>query len=311
MPFTVGDFEDLLRLLDQHPEWRQELRRRVLAEELLDVPAALRQLAEAQARTEGSLASLAQRVDALGQRLDTLTQQVEALAAAQVAAEQHLATLTQRVDDLTARLDTLTQRVDDLTARLDTLTQRVDDLTARLEALTQRVDDLTQRVDTLTQRVDDLARSVARLTDRVGEMDGQLLELSYWRRAPAYFSHLARRLRVIDFAALADQLDDAVEAKRVSEAERDEALAVDLVLTGRRRTDGAEAYFAVEISGGIGIDDVRRAAERARILEKLGRPAVPVVAGRWISHDAEALARDYGVSCVLDGRAIAMGADGR
>ncbi len=297
MPFTVGDFEDLLRLLDQHPEWRQELRRRVLAEELLDVPAALRQLAEAQARTEGSLASLAQRVDALGQRLDTLTQQVEALAAAQVAAEQHLATLTQRVDDLTARLDTLTQRV--------------DDLTARLEALTQRVDDLTQRVDTLTQRVDDLARSVARLTDRVGEMDGQLLELSYWRRAPAYFSHLARRLRVIDFAALADQLDDAVEAKRVSEAERDEALAVDLVLTGRRRTDGAEAYFAVEISGGIGIDDVRRAAERARILEKLGRPAVPVVAGRWISHDAEALARDYGVSCVLDGRAIAMGADGR
>ncbi len=297
MPFTVGDFEDLLRLLDQHPEWRQELRRRVLAEELLDVPAALRQLAEAQARTEGSLASLAQRVDALGQRLDTLTQQVEALAAAQVAAEQHLATLTQRVDDLTARLDTLTQRV--------------DDLTARLEALTQRVDDLTQRVDTLTQRVDDLARSVARLTDRVGEMDGQLLELSYWRRAPAYFSHLARRLRVIDFAALADQLDDAVEAKRVSEAERDEALAVDLVLTGRRRTDGAEAYFAVEISGGIGIDDVRRAAERARILEKLGRPAVPVVAGRAITREAEALARDYGVSCVLDGRAIAMGADGR
>ena len=46
-----------------------------------------------------------------------------------------------------------------------------------------------------------------------------------------------------------------------------------------------------------------RAAERADILTKLGRPAVPVVAGEWINPEAVAAAEAYGVSQVLDGRA--------
>jgi hypothetical protein len=42
--FTVDDLQDLLRLLEQHPEWRAELRRYVLTEELLELPALVRQL---------------------------------------------------------------------------------------------------------------------------------------------------------------------------------------------------------------------------------------------------------------------------
>ena len=38
MAFTVEDFQDLVRLLAQHPEWRSELRRLLLSEELLMVP---------------------------------------------------------------------------------------------------------------------------------------------------------------------------------------------------------------------------------------------------------------------------------
>ena len=38
MAFTVEDFQDLVRLLAQHPEWRSELRRVLLSEELLTVP---------------------------------------------------------------------------------------------------------------------------------------------------------------------------------------------------------------------------------------------------------------------------------
>ncbi len=52
MPFTVRDFPDLLRLLEQHPEWQAELRRQVLTEELLELPALVRRLTEAQARTD-------------------------------------------------------------------------------------------------------------------------------------------------------------------------------------------------------------------------------------------------------------------
>jgi len=42
MPFTVEEFQDLIRLLEQHPEWRAELRRHVLSDELLELPAVTR-----------------------------------------------------------------------------------------------------------------------------------------------------------------------------------------------------------------------------------------------------------------------------
>ena len=66
MSFTVAEFHDLVRLVEERPEWRAELRRLVLTEELLALPeqvAHLRrdteqgfqQLATAQARTEDEL----------------------------------------------------------------------------------------------------------------------------------------------------------------------------------------------------------------------------------------------------------------
>jgi hypothetical protein len=38
MAFTVEEFRDLLRILDERPEWRAELRRLVLTDELLALP---------------------------------------------------------------------------------------------------------------------------------------------------------------------------------------------------------------------------------------------------------------------------------
>ena len=38
MPFTMDDFHDLIRLIETRPEWRAELRRLVLTDELLTVP---------------------------------------------------------------------------------------------------------------------------------------------------------------------------------------------------------------------------------------------------------------------------------
>ena len=38
MAFTVQEFRRLVQILEQHPEWRAELRRLVLTEELLTLP---------------------------------------------------------------------------------------------------------------------------------------------------------------------------------------------------------------------------------------------------------------------------------
>ncbi len=60
MAFTVQEFHDLIQLLEQHPEWRTELRRLMLSEELMSLPQAVRELAEAQRRTEQRVTELAE-----------------------------------------------------------------------------------------------------------------------------------------------------------------------------------------------------------------------------------------------------------
>ncbi len=218
MSFTVDDFQDLLRLLDQHPDWRTELRRHVLTEELLSLPAIVRELAEAQRRTE------------------------------------------------------------------------------------QRVGDLASTVGALVAQVGTLAERVGGLADRVGTLEGNMLELRYARRAPGHFGRLALRLREVEPAVLAELLDDAVQESRLTDAERDGVMLADIVLRGRRREDRSEVYLLVEVSSGVGLDDVQHALDRASVLAKLGRPVLPVVAGRWINDDAAAIANDRGVRQVMEGR---------
>jgi hypothetical protein len=217
--FAPQSFHDLVRLLEQHPEWRAQLRQLVLTEELLQLPVLVRELAEAQKRTDEQLAALAE---------------------AQRGTEEALRALVQRVD---------------------------------------------------------------RLDDRVGELVGWSLEERYRDHSGAYFGPLVRRARVIPD----DELDDLLEAAEVAgtmreEEARDVRLA-DLIMRGRRPSEDEVTYLVVEVSAGIGQDDVKRAAYRAALRRKL-RPTLAVVAGNWATAEAQEIAHFSGVWQVLDGRVI-------
>jgi hypothetical protein len=93
MAFTVRDFHDLIGILEQHPEWRADLRRLVLTEELLSLPQIVHDLAEAQRRTE-------QRVAELAEAQRRTEQRVAELAEAQRRTEQRIGQLQDDVGDL-------------------------------------------------------------------------------------------------------------------------------------------------------------------------------------------------------------------
>ncbi len=78
MPFTVAEFHDLVRLVEERPEWRAELRRLVLTDELLALP---EQVAHLRHDTE--------------QGFQQLAAQVAGLTAAQARTEEQLVTLSQ------------------------------------------------------------------------------------------------------------------------------------------------------------------------------------------------------------------------
>jgi polyhydroxyalkanoate synthesis regulator phasin len=97
MVFRVEDFHDLVRLLEERPEWRAELRRLVLTEDLLAMP---EQMAALRQETEQRFQALARQMEALTERVDSLAHRVEAL--------------TTQVEALTAQLSTLTGHVGEL-----------------------------------------------------------------------------------------------------------------------------------------------------------------------------------------------------
>ena len=69
MPFTVEEFRDLVRILEEKPEWRAELRRLVLTEELLSL---LEQVAALRAETERRFQEMAATVDKLAREVARL-----------------------------------------------------------------------------------------------------------------------------------------------------------------------------------------------------------------------------------------------
>jgi hypothetical protein len=81
MAFTVEEFQDLIRLLQERPEWRADLRRLVLSDELLALPELVRELVHAQQRTEVRVGRLEEaqqwtevRIGRLEEALITLTE---------------------------------------------------------------------------------------------------------------------------------------------------------------------------------------------------------------------------------------------
>ncbi len=100
MAFTVQEFHDLVALLIQHPEWRAELRRLVLTEEILTLPQIVRDLVEAQQRTEQQVAQLAAAQQRTEQQIAQLIQQVTQLTEAQRRTERQIVRLQDDVGEI-------------------------------------------------------------------------------------------------------------------------------------------------------------------------------------------------------------------
>ena len=263
MAFTVQDYFDLVRLLAEHPEWRSELRRLVLSDEVLTLPDTIRELAEAQRRTE-------QRVEELTQRLNTLTQ----------------------------RVDELTQRVDALAEAQRRTEQRVEELAEAQRRTEQRLEALATLVSNLTLQVSDLADHQKRMTDRLAKLEGRMLEWEYREKAPAFFGQLLRKTRLARREELADQVEDRLPLKEF----RDVLLA-DLFVHGQPRTlpQVGNVLLVIEVSSVVDEGDVTRAGRRASLLRQAGFRTVPIVAGETITESGNLEARRQNVAIIQNG----------
>ena len=184
MAQEIRSAQDIIRLLRENPQFRDEVRRYVLSEELLSLPALVRELAanvaalaEAQRRSE-------ERLSALEERVIRLEDAVAALAAAQRRSEERLSALEERVtrlEDAVAalaeaqrrseeRLSALEERVARLEEAHLRLEERVTFLEERMLRVEERLEELSRAVVGLQQAVADLQRAVAALQKEVGTL---------------------------------------------------------------------------------------------------------------------------------------------
>lgn len=112
---AINTIEDLTRILRERPEWRDEMRKLVLTDELLTLP---QRFSEYAASTD--------------RRLDELTQIVQELARGQQELAQSLQELTQRFEQYAeitnSRLESLDGRMGSLEGRANNLEGRVGNL---------------------------------------------------------------------------------------------------------------------------------------------------------------------------------------
>ncbi|MCD6508549.1 hypothetical protein J7M22_18255 [Candidatus Poribacteria bacterium] len=340
MAFTVEDYHDLVRLLWEHPEWREELRRLLLTSELLALPEMVKDLTKAQRETERRLSALAEEVRGLAKQVSILTQgqqrlteeqqrlteQVRALTEGQQRLTEQVRLLTEGQQQLREEQQRLTEQVRALTEGQQRLTEQVRSLTegqrrlteqVRLltegqqqlreeqQRLTEQVRALTEGQQRLTEQVRSLTEGQQRLTERVDLLTDTVGRMKGTLLEMNYqrkaSAYFGLLLRRVKVVDLSS-IDDVLTSALTSEELRD-MLQIDLLVSGRLRhlPESPEIMLAVEISSVVDRNDVLRAVQRAKLLRKAGYSAVPVVCGEEVTKGGRDYAEKQSVVLLRDG----------
>ncbi len=252
---SISNTEDFLRLLREDPDFKADVRRELLSQELIELP---EKFAEFVTQTLQEISEIKARLERL---------------------EKTVAWLVETVTKLVETVSMLVERMDRVEGTVAMLVERMD----RVEGT---VSMLVERTDRLEGTVERLDRTVGRLDGTVGRLEGSDYERHVSRTLTGEVSNILhlRRGRIVHSAAFGtnpefhDQMDAVVEADRITDSQLNELLNTDAIL--RATEEGRTVYTVAEISITVHEEDIIRADERAAILrEGTGLMAYPVVIG--------------------------------
>jgi len=180
------------------------------------------------------------------------------------------------------------------------LKERVDGIEHEMIGLKDRVEKIDERLTKVESDVEVLKEDVRTLKNDVAELKGSDFERKVRENAPAYLGKLIRKCKVLDKGIIADQLDEALDAGRITEEEREEALSVDLVAEGYLRVEPQKKVLVVaEVSVKADKVDVERAHKRSKLVEKaFGRSTIPAVIGKKYTAGAKNKAKELQIYLV-------------
>jgi len=276
---TPPTIEDLLRdpvfrakfleLLDRDPAFREEVRRRLLTEALLQLPE----------RAEQLRAEMREEFRRVWRAIRQNTRHIAALAAQVAENGRQIAALTERMERVEAQIAELTKRMEQVEAQIAALTKRMERVEAQIAALTERMERVEAQIAALTEELREIRRTVGRIEERWGLVHEDMAE-DLMPRFLALGGRRVRRSARIQFDGEADLVFEVEEA------------------------DGRRFTMLVEVKGRVwGRRPFEQALEWVKDVdfrswlrrEGFPEPVVPVVFGLAIYYGAEAIATELGV----------------
>ena len=262
---TINTVEDLIRALDENPQWLEILRARILTKEVLELPQRLAEFAVASDRRAEQHAQ------------DNKAQ----FEAADRRAEQH-------EQDNKAQFEAIDQRFDAVDRRFDAVDQRFDAVEQRAEqheqANNERFETLEQKMDRYQAandaRFDGIDRHLRSIDNTLSYLKGAHATMATLKNAVTLARDMGlRRVRDLTGDDLWDLTDAADTADLPANVLRSFHNA-DLIIEARD-TAGETCYIAVEVSFTVNGRDTARAIRNAALLTRFtGRKAYAVISGR-------------------------------
>lgn len=280
----IETVEQLADFLEQNEEWRRRIFNILVPRELARLPA---EFEEFRAETRCEFDAVRQEMRSGFARVDEQFARVDERF---VQVNERIAQAEREIESLRAEMREGFARVDERFAQVD----------REFEAVRREMrEGFEQLRAEMREGYAELAQKIQRNTDDIAELKGKSLEREYRDKARSIFGRYFRSVAVIDWI----DLEDALEAVApLSDAERTELSVVDLLVRGRRRTDGQETVLVIEVSWTITHYDVERAVRRAQLFRQRGFTTTPTVAGSEISQEVQLAAQQAGCAVALNGR---------
>ena len=291
----VETMSDILRIVREDPEARQQLRALLLTDEILELPAKVarltalveqltvqvQELTATQKATDERLAQFIARQEDINARQEAFNQEMrefkanqEAFNARQEAFNQEMREFKVNQEAFNARQEAFNQEIRESIARLEADIQELREFKANQEAFNARAE---QRFESLETKVDHL------LGDN---LEARMERAIMPRLARLYGLHSTELLQsqfTLPNANFEQRLKEAITAAKITRDQADILRQADFIVRARREADQVEVFCVVEVSWTVDQHDIARVRTWADILAAAGADNVyPLVVGREI-----------------------------
>ena len=304
MALTVDTFEDLVHIVETHPEWRRRLKRALFD---FDIEASTRALEKAvaelvsvQARVWPAIERLLAEQSKQSADIAVLKTDVAVLKTDVAVLKTDVAVL--KTDVAVLKTDVAVLKTDVAVLKTDVAVLKTDVAVLKTDVAVLKTDVAVLKTDVAVLKTDvaETKQRVTRMGRDVADLKGKSYEHDYLLKAKAIFGRFIRRGRDRT-DDMADLMHDAVAAGQISEKELTQVLAADLLWGGKTRQDDKEVVLVLEASWRAEVTDVERAQQRAATLRRIGVYAVAVVAGSEWDEQALSLANSLAVVTAANG----------